>query len=162
MPVRPPAAIASRRTEGNQKRRRKWRRFCGGRTEARPRASSLRVCLADIEKESSLRLGAALWGSGHTGNFQAHAAEATGERATDAQIITYTRLGARGGFDESFALNQPETCAGPCWLPVGEPPKRCRYSMDSMKARTISARRTRRSSRSSCCRVDTRQTRPAI
>src|SRR5437588_6877324 len=78
MPVRPPAAIASRRTEGNQKRRRK-RRFCGGRTEARPRASSLRVCLADIEKEPSSRKGAALSGSGHAGNFQAHAAEAIGE-----------------------------------------------------------------------------------
>src|SRR2546421_2984825 len=32
-----------------------------------------------------------------------------------------------------------ETCTGPCWLPVGEPPKRCRYSSDSMKARSASS-----------------------
>src|SRR5436305_6998841 len=70
MPVSPPAAIASRRTEGNQKRRRKWRRFCGGRTRARPRASSLRVCLADIEKKSSRRISAAAWGAATPETFR--------------------------------------------------------------------------------------------
>src|SRR5881227_1224124 len=97
MPVRPPAAIASRRTEGNQKRRRKCRRFCGGRTEARPRASSLRVCLADIEKESSRRIGATAWGAATPDAFRPTRRKLL-ERSPDAQIITYTRLGARGGF----------------------------------------------------------------
>src|SRR2546423_2605942 len=97
MPVRPPAAIASRRTEGNQKRRRKCRRFCGGRTEARPRASSLRVCLADIEKESSSRVSAAAWGAATPETFRPTRRKLL-ERATDARIITYLRVGARGGF----------------------------------------------------------------
>src|SRR5947209_19290412 len=88
MPVSPPAAMASRSTAGNQKRRRKRRRSGAGRRYARFFASSLRVCLADIEIGilfAEMRGGL---GSGHAGNFQAHAAEAT-ERSHRHGIITY-------------------------------------------------------------------------
>src|SRR5947209_5091359 len=74
MPVRPPAAMASRSTAGNQKRRRKRRRSGAGRAYARLFASSLRVCLADIEKEPSLEKRE-VWGTVTPENFKAHPAE---------------------------------------------------------------------------------------
>src|SRR5436305_11904884 len=95
MPVSPPAAIASRRTEGNQKRRRKCRRFCGGRTEARPRASSLRVCLADIEKESSRRIRRGGLGSGHAGTFRPTRRKLLGEKPRRANYNLRSGTSAR-------------------------------------------------------------------
>src|SRR5579885_1263921 len=97
MPVNPPAAMASMRTAGNQKRRRKLRRFCVGGAGVRPRASVLRVCFADIESGILLKKAVQSGELPRRKTLEAHAAEATG-RATDAAnyILTAARSARRG------------------------------------------------------------------